>query len=49
MIKLSSIVLAKNEEANIRRCIESQLGIIDDINILIDASTTDSTEDIVRE
>jgi len=49
LIKLSSIVLAKNEEANIRRCIESQLGVIDDINILIDASTTDSTEDIVKE
>lgn len=49
MIQLSSIVLAKNEEANIRRCIKSQLGVIDDINILIDASTTDSTEEIVRE
>ena len=49
MIKLSSIVLAKNEEANIGRCITSQLGIIDEINVLIDDSTTDRTEEIVRQ
>jgi glycosyltransferase involved in cell wall biosynthesis len=48
MIKISSVVLAKNEEANIRRCIESQLNCIDEIVILIDNSTTDKTEEIVR-
>jgi len=49
VIKLSSVVLAKNEEANIRRCILSQIGVVDEINIIIDSSTTDSTEKIVQE
>lgn len=48
MIKLSSIVIAYNEAANIKRCIESQLGCIDDIIVLIDDKTTDETEDIIR-
>lgn len=48
MIKISSIVIAKNEEHNIKRCIESQLNCIDEIFILIDDSTTDSTEAVVN-
>jgi len=47
-LKISSIVLAKNEEQNIARCIESQLAAIDEIIILIDDATTDRTEEIVR-
>ncbi len=48
MIKISSIVIAKNEEANIQRCIESQLKCIDEIIVLIDESSTDKTLEIVK-
>jgi glycosyltransferase involved in cell wall biosynthesis len=47
-LKLSSIVIAKNEESNIRRCIESQLDCIDEIIVLIDESTTDRTIEIAK-
>jgi len=43
MLKISSIIIAKDEEKNIRRCIESQLGCIDEIILVIDSRTTDST------
>ena len=43
MIKTSSIIIAKNEETNIRRCIESQLGCIDEIILLVDEESTDKT------
>ena len=47
-IKISSIIIAKDEEANIGRCIESQLDCIDEIIIIIDSKTTDKTEEIVK-
>jgi len=47
-IKLSSLIIAKDEEQNIARCIESQFACIDEIIILIDDTTTDKTEEIVR-
>lgn len=46
-MKLSSIIIAKDEEANIGRCIESQLKCIDEIIVIIDSKTTDKTEEIV--
>ena len=46
MIKISSIIIAKNEEANIRRCIESQRGCIDEIILFVDEESTDRTFDI---
>jgi glycosyltransferase involved in cell wall biosynthesis len=46
MIKISSIIIAKNEETNIRRCIESQLGCIDEIILLIDEESNDKTYEI---
>jgi glycosyltransferase involved in cell wall biosynthesis len=46
MIKISSIVIAKNEEANIRRCIESQRGCIDEIILLVDENSNDRTYEI---
>lgn len=49
MIKLSSIIIAKNEETNIRKCIESQLECIDEIIIIIDSKTTDNTKEIALE
>jgi glycosyltransferase involved in cell wall biosynthesis len=42
-LKLSSIIIARDEEKNIGRCIESQINIIDDIVIIIDSRTKDST------
>ena len=42
-IKISSIIIALNEEANIKRCIESQLEFSDDIVILVDSKTDDNT------
>ncbi len=48
IIQLSSIIIAKNEERNISRCIESQLECIDEIIVLVDDSTTDKTLEIAR-
>lgn len=47
-MNLSSIILAKDEEKNIGRCIKSQLDCIDEIVVLIDDSTKDRTEEIVK-
>jgi (heptosyl)LPS beta-1,4-glucosyltransferase len=47
-LKLSSIIIAKDEEKNISRCIQSQLGCIDEIVVLIDDRTEDSTPEIVK-
>jgi len=44
--KISSIIIAKNEEANIKKCIESQLSCIDEIVLLVDESSTDKTFEI---
>jgi glycosyltransferase involved in cell wall biosynthesis len=46
MIKISSIIIAKNEEANIRRCIESQVGCVDEIVLLVDEESNDKTYEI---
>lgn len=46
--KISSIIIARNEEANIRRCIESQLGCIDEIILIVDSGTTDNTLEIAK-
>jgi len=48
MNKLSSIVIAKNEERNIEGCIKSQLGVIDEIVVLVDSNSTDRTLEIVN-
>ncbi len=48
MVKLSSIIIAKNEEANIKRCIESQLDCIDEIVVLVDSESTDRTLEVVK-
>jgi glycosyltransferase involved in cell wall biosynthesis len=48
-LNLSSIIIAKNEESNIRKCIESQLDCIDDIVVIIDSNSTDRTAEIVKE
>lgn len=48
-MNLSSIIIAKNEEVNIQRCIESQLQCIDDIVVIVDSNSTDKTLEIVKE
>ena len=48
MNNITAIILAKNEELNIRRCIESILGLADRI-VVIDSGSTDKTMDIARE
>jgi glycosyltransferase involved in cell wall biosynthesis len=42
-LKLSSIIIARDEEKNIGRCIESQINIIDNIVLIIDSRTKDLT------
>jgi glycosyltransferase involved in cell wall biosynthesis len=42
-IKLSSIVIACDEEKNILRCLESQINVVDDIVVLVDSRSTDLT------
>jgi len=46
ILKLSSVIIAKNEELNIGRCIESQLNCIDEIIVLVDDASEDKTYDI---
>ncbi len=43
IIQISSIITARDEEKNIRRCIESQLTVVDDIVVLVDSRTKDAT------
>lgn len=47
-IKISSIIIAKNEEQNIKRCIDSQLNCVDDIVVIVDSLSTDATWEIVN-
>lgn len=46
MIKLSAVIITKNEEKNIRRCLES-VNFADEV-IVIDSNSTDNTTDIAR-
>jgi glycosyltransferase involved in cell wall biosynthesis len=48
MPRLSLIVIAKNEEASIERCLQSAAGIADEI-VLVDSGSTDRTLEIARE
>ena len=48
MLKISSIIIAKNEGLNIQRCIESQLKCIDEIIVIVDEDSDDKTLEIVK-
>ncbi len=48
MIKLSAIIIAKDEEENISRCLSSLSGVIDDAVVIIDSRTKDKTYDITK-
>jgi (heptosyl)LPS beta-1,4-glucosyltransferase len=45
-LKLSAIIIAKNEEDNIKLCLQSMTGVIDDIVVIVDSSTTDKTFEV---
>ncbi len=45
MSKISLVVITFNEEANIRRCIESALPVVDEV-VVVDSLSTDDTVNI---
>jgi cellulose synthase/poly-beta-1,6-N-acetylglucosamine synthase-like glycosyltransferase len=45
---ITAIILTKNEERNIRNCIESIQGLADRI-VVVDSGSTDKTTEIARE
>ena len=47
-MKISSIIIAKNEENNIGRCIDSQKNCVDEIIVIVDDSSCDRTLEIVQ-
>jgi len=47
-MKLSAVIITKNEEANVKRCLASLTGIVDEI-IVIDSFSTDNTKVICME
>jgi len=48
MLDLTVVILTKNEELNLRKCIESFRGIVKRF-VIIDSYSTDGTEDLCRE
>ncbi len=48
MVKLSAAIITFNEEHNIKRCLDSLCGIVDEI-IIIDSFSTDKTQEICNE
>jgi len=42
-MKISAIIIAKNEESNLDKCLKSMIDIFDDIVIIIDSSSVDKT------
>jgi (heptosyl)LPS beta-1,4-glucosyltransferase len=47
-LKLSSIIIAKNEENNISRCLQSLIDCVDEIIVIVDTGSTDKTLEIVK-
>jgi len=45
MYKISAVIITKNEERNIERCIQSLLPVVDEI-IIVDSGSTDQTKSI---
>lgn len=48
MKKISAVIITKNEEKNIERCIQSLIGIVDEI-IVLDSFSDDKTEEICKQ
>ena len=47
MTKISAVIITKNEERNIERCLLSLLSVADEI-IVIDSGSTDNTQSICQ-
>ena len=45
MNKISAVIITFNEEENIARCLESVVGVVDEI-VVVDSFSTDSTKKI---
>lgn len=48
MINISAVIITKNEERNIVRCLQSLQGVADEV-IVVDSGSTDRTEALCRE
>jgi glycosyltransferase involved in cell wall biosynthesis len=48
MTKLSAVIITKNEERNIERCLQSLQGVADEI-VVVDSGSTDRTEEICKQ
>ena len=48
MVKLSAVIITLNEEHNIRRCLKSLKGVVDEI-VVVDSFSTDRTKEICEE
>ena len=46
-MKLTAVIITKNEERNIARCLESLKDVADEI-VVVDSLSTDSTEEICK-
>lgn len=47
MVEISAVIITFNEERNIERCLESLIGVVDEI-VIVDSYSTDRTEEICR-
>jgi len=47
-VRISAVIITFNEERNIKRCLESIVGVVDDI-VVVDSYSTDATEEICSE
>ncbi len=45
-MKLSAIVIAKNEEKNLEVCLQSMANVFEDVVVIVDSSTTDRTLEV---
>ena len=45
MIQLSTVIITFNEETNIERCINSVIGVSDEV-LVVDSFSTDATKEI---
>jgi len=46
-VQISAVIITYNEERNIKRCLDSLLGVADEI-VVVDSYSTDRTEEICR-
>lgn len=47
MVKISAVIITYNEERNIQRCLDSLIGVVDEI-VVVDSYSKDHTEEICK-